>query len=123
MARRDPEGATVYTPSSVTLISHGDKTDSGFMVEGRNAVRLDVANMTGVPAALLDGSVSQSSLTYSTQEGRRNEFVDYGLSIWMNAVTGRLSADDVVARGLHVVFDQTQFLTTLPDPIGPKEQD
>jgi phage portal protein BeeE len=122
-ARRDPEGATVFTPASISLIPHGENADAGFMVEGRNAVRLDVANMTGVPAALLDGSVSQSSLTYSTQEGRRNEFVDYGLRGWMEAITGRLSQDDVVARGLHVVFDQTDYATTTPSPIGPEAQD
>jgi hypothetical protein len=118
-ARRDPEGATVFTPAAVELRPHGDQSDAGFMVEGRNAVRLDVANMTGVPAALLDGSVSQSSLTYSTQEGRRNEFVDYGLSIWIEAIIGRLSGDDVVNRGLHVILDQTDFLTTTPSPTGP----
>lgn len=122
-ARRDPDGATVFTPSGVELKPHGDKSDSGFMVEGRNAVRLDMANITGVPAALLDGSVSAASLTYSTQEGRRNEFVDYGLSMWMETITGRLSADDVVPRGQSVVFDQTDFLTTIPSPIGADKQD
>jgi hypothetical protein len=122
-ARRDPEGATVFTPAGIEMRPHGDKADSGFMVEGRNAVRLDVANMTGIPAALLDGTVTQSSLTYSTQEGRRNEFVDYGLSMWMEAIAGRLSADDVVPRGQSVVFDQTDFLTTIPSPTGPSKQD
>jgi hypothetical protein len=122
-ARRDPEGATVYTPASVQLIPHGDAADGGFMTDGRNAIRLDVANITGVPAALLDGSTTTSSLTYSTQEGRRNEFVDYGLAIWIEAIAGRLSADDVVPRGQHIVFDQTDFLTTLPSPTGPDIQD
>lgn len=122
-ARRDPEGATVYTPSSVELRPHGEKADSGFMVEARNAVRLDVANLTGVPVALLDGSVSTASLTYSTQEGRRNEFVDYSLVLWMEAITGRLSADDVVPRGQRVVFDQSEFLSLAPSPTGPDLQD
>jgi hypothetical protein len=122
-ARRDPEGATVATPAGIELVAHGDKADSGFMVEGRNAVRLDIANLTGVPAALLDGSTATSSLTYSTQEGRRNEFVDYGLSIWMEAIAGRLSQDDVMPEGQHVVFDQTDFLTTIPSPTGPEKQD
>ena len=122
-ARRDPEGATVFTPGSVTLIPHGEKADSGFMSEGRNGIRLDVANATGIPVALLDGSTSTASLTYSTQEGRRNEFVDYSLDIWMEAIAGRLSADDVVNRGLSVAFDQTNFLTTLPSATGPERQD
>lgn len=122
-ARRDPDGVTVYTPATVQLIPHGDRSDSGFMVEGRNAVRLDIANLSGVPAALLDGSVSTASLTYSTQEGRRNEFVDYGLSIWMESIAGRLSLDDVVPSGQRITFDQTDFLTTLPSPTGADVQD
>lgn len=122
-ARRDPDGATVYTPHGIELKPHGEKADSGFMVEGRNQVRLDIANITGVPAALLDGTTSSASLTYSTQEGRRNEFVDFSLVIWMEAIAGRLSADDVVPRGQHVVFDQTDFLTTLPSPTGPAKED
>jgi hypothetical protein len=122
-ARRDPEGGTVYTPAGVTLVPHGANADAGFAVEGRNAVRLDVANLTGVPAALLEGSASTASLTYSTQEGRRNEFVDFGLTVWMEAIAGRLSADDVVPEGQHVVFDQTQFLTTTPSPTGAEKQD
>lgn len=122
-ARRDPEGATVFTPASVELKPHGERADAGFMVEGRNQVRLDVANMTGVPVALLDGSTASASLTYSTQEGRRNEFVDFSLVIWMEAIAGRLSADDVVPRGQSIVFDQSDFLTTLPIPTGPQKQD
>jgi len=122
IARRNVEGATVYTPSSVTLIPHGDKGDSGFMVEGRNAARIDIANLTGVPVSLLDGSTSTASLTYSTQEGRRNEFVDFSLTLWMAAIADRLSGDDVVAKGLNVAFDQTDYLKTLPDATGiPKE--
>ena len=122
-ARRDPDGATIYTPEGIQLIPHGDKSDAGFMVEGRNQVRLDIANITGVPAALLDGTTSSASLTYSTQEGRRNEFVDFSLVIWMEAIAGRLSSDDVVPSGTRVVFDQTDFLTTLPSPTGSPEQD
>jgi phage portal protein BeeE len=122
-ARRDPEGATVFTPASIEMKPHGDKADSGFMVEGRNAVRLDVANMTGVPVALLDGSTSTASLTYSTQEGRRNEFVDYSLVLWTQAILGRLSSDDIVAPGLHVEFDQTNFLTTIPALTGAPKED
>jgi hypothetical protein len=122
-ARRSPEGATMFTPVGIQLIAHGEKADSGFMVEGRNQVRLDVANMTGVPVALLDGSTSTASLTYSTQEGRRNEFVDFSLALWMEAITDRLSADDVVPRGQSVVFDQTDFLTTMQSPTGPEKQD
>lgn len=121
-ARRDPEGATVLTPYGVELRGHGDKADAGSQVQGQNAARISIANITGVPVALLDGSTSASSLTYSTQEGRRNEFVDYALSIWIKTIEGRLSADDVVPAGLSVAFDQTEFLATVQAPT-PDRQD
>lgn len=122
-ARRDPEGATVFTPSHIELKPHGDKADSGAQVEARNASRLDIANLTGVPASLLEGSMSTASLTYSTAEGRRNEFVDYALAPYMDAITSRLSMDDVVPRGQRVRFDLTDLLTTTPSPTGAPEQD
>jgi len=71
-ARQDPNGAVVYTPNSVELRVHGDPSGSQ-MVEARNAIRLDVANLTGLPAEALDGSLSTASLTYTTQEGTRSE--------------------------------------------------
>lgn len=122
-ARQDPMGTVVYTPSSVQLISHGDRTDMGFATDGRNAARLDVANHVGLPASLLEGSVSEASLTYSTQEGKRNELVDYGLAQWIEAIQSRLSQDDVVPRGQRVRFDMADFLALAPSPTGPTSQD
>jgi hypothetical protein len=122
-ARRDVEGATVFTPSGVTLIPHGDRADASFAIEGRNAARLDIANLLGVPAALLEGTTASASLTYSTTEGKRNEFLDYGLSPWLRTIESRLSQDDVVPRGQHVAFDLGDLISITPSPTGPKEQD
>lgn len=92
-------------------------------VAGRNADRLDWANLLGLPAALLEGSQSTASLTYSTQEGRRNELVDYSLSYWAMAVEARLSQDDLTPPGTYVRFDLTYTTTTTQPPNNPGSED
>lgn len=113
--------ATGYTPHNIEVNVHGEaKTD--LYVEGRNASRLDIANYLSVPASLLEGSNYSASLTYSTQEGSRNELVDYSLYYWAAAVEARLSLDDVVPRGQRVAFDATWFTgTSTPATSQPKE--
>lgn len=120
-ARQDPNGAVVYTPSQVELRVHGDPAGSQ-MVEARNAVRLDVANLTGLPAEALDGSLATASLTYTTQEGTRSELTD-ALRMWFEPIEARLSQDDVVPRGQRVRFDRTDLAAPTPSPTGPTVED
>lgn len=120
-ARRDPDGAVVFTPFDVELRTHGDAATDMF-VEARNAVRLDVANFTGLPAAALDGSLSTASLTYSTQEGRESELAG-GLRLWADPLEARLSQDDFVPANTRVRFDAGQYLTLNPSPTGAPELD
>lgn len=98
------KGGTAVTPYEIELRTHGDKATDLF-IEGRNAVRLDVANFLNIPSSLLEGSQSTASLTYSTTEGKRNELVDYSLRYWAGAVEARLSQDDIVPRGHAIQFD------------------
>lgn len=120
-ARQDPNGAVVFTPIDVELRVHGDAAGSQ-LVEARNAVRLDVANFTGLPAAALDGSLSTASLTYTTQEGARTELADM-LRMWLEPIEARLSQDDVVPRGQRVRFDRTDLASPTPAPTGPTVED
>jgi hypothetical protein len=120
-ARRDPEGATVFTPAHIELRDHGANADAGAMIEARNAVRLDVANLTNVPAALLDGSVAVASLTYVTTEGKKSEFIELSLTPWIEDIQARLSMDDVVPRGQRVRFDMTELLTPQATPVSSTE--
>lgn len=122
-ARRDPEGVTVYTPPNVELKPHGANADSGALVEARNASRLDVANLAGVPASMLEGSSAGASLTYVTTEGKRSELVEYGVQPYADTFTSRLSMDDVVPRGQRTRLDQTELLAPLPSATGPETQD
>lgn len=120
-ARRDPDGAAMYTPNDIQINVHGD-TASSYLVEARNAVRLDVANMTGLPGEALDGSLSTASLTYSTQEGTKTELTD-ALRMWYEPIEARLSQDDVVPRGQRVRFDRGDLAAPVPAPTGPTVED
>jgi hypothetical protein len=117
-ARQDPNGATAFTPYNIEARALGNVSPDLF-IEGRNATRIDVANFFNLPAQLLDGSLSTASLTYSTQEGRRNDVLDYGLPYWIRPIESRLSQDDVVPRGQSVGFDFGPLAsTTTPTTIN-----
>lgn len=121
-ARRDPDNAVFYLPFGLELEAHGaDATD--LFETGRNAMRLDFANLLNIPAALLDGTVSEASLTYSTQEGRRNELFDYTIPYWTNSIEEALSLDNVVPRGQRIRFDFSDLLSTSAVPTGPVTKD
>lgn len=121
IARQDKNGAVMYTPYDIEAKAHGEvKTD--LFVEARNAVRLDVANFTGLPAEALDGSLSTASLTYSTQEGTRTELAE-ALRLWHEPIGHRLSQDDIVPRGDRIRFDRTELASPIPDPTGPDTED
>lgn len=119
-ARTSPTGAVGFTDHRVEVRVHG-AVSTDLFEEGRNAIVLDVARLTGLPAALLDGSLSTSTLTYSTQEGQRNEFADYTLPMWLAPIEARLSMDDVCKPGRRIRFDRSPITTTeqpaIPAPI------
>jgi hypothetical protein len=121
-ARDDKNGMVSFTPYAIELRTHGE-TAPQLAIEGRNFVKVDVANFTNLPAAALDGSLSTASLTYSTQEGARNEIADYALSYWSDPIAARFSQDDVTPAGTRIRFDFAQLRTTAPAPTGPTVKD
>jgi len=114
-ARQDPNGATAFTPYNIEARALGN-VSADLFIEGRNATRIDVANFFNLPAQLLDGSLSTASLTYSTQEGRRNDVLDYGIPYWIRPIESRLSQDDVVPHGQSVGFDFGPVISTVQPP-------
>lgn len=121
-ARRSIDGAVMFIPNSVDLEAHNADTTDLFEA-GRNALRIDFANHMNLPVALLDGSVAEASLTYSTQEGRRNELFDYTIGYWTAPIEQALSLDNVVPRGQRIRFDFTDLLNSQATPTGAPEQD
>lgn len=121
-ARSDVNGAIAFTPHNVQAIAHGSAEPS-LLIEGRNFLRIDVGAFLGIPAALMDASLSTASLTYSTQEGQRNEFADFTLPYWLEPIQQRLSLDDVVPAGQRVRFDLTDLFTNPPTATSPEVLD
>lgn len=119
-ARR--QGGAAYTPRRITLRELGQQ-DSAWLIQARNASAIDVARHVGVPAATIDASNVNSTLTYETAQGRNTELYDLGLSLYADAIAARLSLDDMVPPGVRVAFDLTQLTAPAPDPTGPVTED
>lgn len=118
------EGGTAYIPQRFNVETYGDAPTDLF-VQGRNASRIDFANYTNLPASMLDGSPSTSSLTYSSREGNRVEYVDLSLAYWSAPIAARLAMDDVTARGTRVDFDIRWISQreTQPETANPPTED
>lgn len=120
-ARRGENGGVAYTNSAIELKEHGAYQEH-LLIEGRNAAAVDIARVAGVPAALIDASSSQASLSYQTVEGRNAEFVDYGLAPMLSAISARLGMDDVVPSGVSMRFDLESFIGPAPHVVAPDDR-
>jgi hypothetical protein len=104
----------LFTNAAVQIISH--PIDSGdLLIEGRNASALDVARDVSMPAAMLDATSVGASLEYATLNGRNQQWLDYGLALYLDPISARLSMDDIVTPGRRSAFD-TSTLTALDRP-------
>lgn len=121
-ARTSPTGAVGFTSQDVEVRVHGTVSTDLFE-QGRNAVVLDAARITGVPASILEGSQSTATLTYSTTEGKRNEFDDYTLPQYMTPMEARLSMDDVSRPGRVIRFDLSSRQATAAPALTPPLKD
>lgn len=122
LARSAPGGATAFADRRIKVEDHGT-VESSLFEDGRNSIVLDVARLTGMPAALLDGSMSTATLTYSTQEGKQNEFATFSLAQWTDPIQARLSLDDVSAKGRVLRFDKAQFTVAVQSAITQPTKD
>jgi hypothetical protein len=114
-ARTNPDTAGVgFVPWGITPVFPAASDDSAMFIQGRNAIRLDIANLTNIPASLLDGSTATASLTYVTADGQRSSFQEQTLRYWTAPIEHRLSMDDVVPRGQRVRFDITYETQVAP---------
>lgn len=114
-AARAANGGVGYTPSSVEIRVHGDKS-LDFFESAINASRTDVANHLNIPASLLDGTPNTASLTYDTREGQAQTFWDQTVPYWLGPLEAALSSDRIVPRGQKVRFDFTQKRGPVTDP-------
>lgn len=102
--RSAPGGAVGFLPANLNMEVYGD-TNPDLFTEGRNNIRLDVANFLNLPASVLDGSTATASLTYSTAQGEFSQLNSW-LEYWLAPIEARLSQDDVTPHGQTVRFDR-----------------
>lgn len=108
-ARNGANGGVAYSPAGLEVITHGQAAEQ-LLIDGRNAAALDVARAMNLPAWAVDGTTGGSSLTYTNVPSRARELRDYTLRPFMEAITQRLSLDDVLAHGQWCRFDDSRFL-------------
>jgi hypothetical protein len=108
-ARHNPEGGGVAWLGGVEAVELGT-FDAHLLESGRNAAAVDVARHASIPADLIDATVSESSLHYSTSRDNDRRFIDYGLGFYMSAISARLTQDDVTPHGQRVAFDLERWL-------------
>src|SRR5262245_29262775 len=112
----------LFTNNAVQLIEHRVDSDA-LQLGARNASALDVARLSNMPAMMLDATAQGASLEYQTMTGRNQQWLDYGLSLYTDAVEARLSMDDVVPAGQRVAFDTTDWTAPAASPTGPATAD
>lgn len=120
-ARRGENGGVAFTSAGIEVREHGAAKEH-LLIEGRNAVAVDVARHAGIPATLIDATLSGSSISYQNTSARMAELITFGLSPLMFAVSTRLSQDDVTPPGVRVEFDSNTVIEELR-PLDPKAQD
>lgn len=104
--RRQSGGQTAVTQSFVEVRALG-VVSADLFEKGRNAVRLDLANHSAVPASIIEGSKDSggSDIEYSNGETTPNELYAYGTKNFVQAIEARLSLDDVCAPGRSIRAD------------------
>lgn len=118
-----PKGMDIDFPAA------GAPTD--LFESGRNAVRLDLANHTGLPASIIEG-VKQGGSGGGTEMryqgvgngGERSDLWEYGKAKQMlHAFEARMSLDDVVPSGHSIRGDLSNMFATPNPSTNPTSED
>jgi hypothetical protein len=107
-------GATAYTPQNLEARALGWSAADQQMTEARQYMATQLARAAGVNPVLVSAAMgSSSSYVYTNQADYRGAFLDDVLDAYLQAIEGRLSANDVTPRGQYVEFDRDAF-TRIP---------
>lgn len=102
-------GGIVHVPFGLDVAGFGASDSSNsLMLEGREALRKDIANFLGITVGLLDGSNGDSS-TYANSVDQRNELAELSLKTWTDPLADRLSQDDCTPPGIRISVDYSLF--------------
>lgn len=111
-ARRGENGGVAFTTAGIEVKEHGASSEH-LLLEGRNASAVDIARHAGIPATMIDATLSGSSLSYQNSSARLVELVTFGLSPLMAAVAAALSNDKLTPPGVVLSFDTTSVIDNL----------
>jgi hypothetical protein len=112
----------LFTNNALELVEHRVDADA-LQLGARNASALDVARLANMPAMMLDATAQGASLEYQTMTGRNQQWLDYGLALYMDAIEARLSMDDIVPAGQRVAHDTTDWTAPDASDTGPPVAD
>lgn len=107
-AQRSKSGVS-YSSQNIETRTHGAQPEN-LLIDGRKASALDIARLMNLPAWALDAPSEGSSITYSNTPSRSRELLDYTLAPYMEAITARLSSDDVLGAGSWARFNTDPLL-------------
>jgi hypothetical protein len=122
--RRRSGGQTAVTQSFIEVKALG-QTSADLFEKGRNAIRLDLANHSAVPASLIEGAKDGggTDINYSNDGTKRNELYDFGTRKFVQAIEARLSLDDVSDPGLSIRADLSGLMAFPSPDSNPTSED
>lgn len=122
--RRRSGGQTAVTQSFLEVRALG-QVSADLFEKGRNAVRLDLANHSAVPASIIEGAKDGggSDINYSNDGTVRAELYDYGTKRFVQAIESRLSLDDVCLPGRSFRADLGWAMATQTPDTNPTSED
>ena len=124
------KNSTAMKPASVTVDMPG-QVQVDLYETGRNGVRIDIANHTGLPASVLEGvrqggggGGTEMRYTGVANGAARSELWDFGLAKRMLlAFEARMSLDDVCEHGLSIRGDLSNMQAIPAAPTTPTSED
>lgn len=108
-ARRGKNGGVGFTNQTIEAKVLGQPVEQ-LLIAGRQQAEKECAQLLNLPGWAVDAAVQGSSLTYSNVPSRSRELLDYTLTPYTDAITGRLSLDDVLPRGTWATVDPSALL-------------
>lgn len=119
-ARRGENGGVAFTSAGIEVKEHGAPQEH-LLINGRNAVAVDIARLAGMPATMLDATLSGSSLSYQNTAARMSELVTFGLAPFMAAIAARMSQNDVTPPEITMKFDLDDTFSDLTSLFDSKD--
>jgi len=106
--------ATAYLTSTLEYTPSSFSPKDMMYDEAQQFLATEIARLCNIPAYLLSAEAN-NSMTYANVLDERKQFFSFSVAPYVNAISHRLSMDDITARGNSVRFDvDSSFLKTDP---------